>query len=134
MGQTNDKTTHRARAKSDNGGPSRWNDARFVQYELDKAELAQCKAWNLDAEGIWLELLALCDDGYSASVRYDGQSNSYACFLQVRGDPAHVNANLILAGRGSSPAKAVKQAIFKHRAIDASWVQYAERRVEPLDD
>lgn len=134
MGQTNDKAkparNGAARAKT----VSRFDGSRFVQYELDAKELAECKGWDLDGDALWLEVLAFVDDGYSVSVKYDSYSNAYACFIQVRGQDDHVNAGLILSGRGSTPAKACKQAIFKARAIGPSWVQYAERRQPVIDD
>lgn len=134
MGQTNDKRSTTRKPAVDNGRTPRFNDARFVQYELDKDELAKCKAWNLDAEGAWDELLALCDDGYNVSIKRDTASSSYACFVSVRGDPAHPNANLILSGRGSTPQKCFKQAVFKHKTIGASWAEYGERPFGVIDD
>lgn len=134
MGQTNDKRIGSRKRAAGNTRTERFNDARFIQYELDEAQRTACKGWDLDGDNLWLEVLALLDSGYSVSVRFDQASAAYACFVSVRGDDEHPNAGLILAGRGSTPAKAVKQAIFKHKAIDASWLQFAERRNEVVDD
>lgn len=134
MGQTNDKV----KARSSNGRApakaSRFDGARFVQYELDEAQKAQCKAWGLSESDCWLAVLPLLDDGYSLTVKFDTYSEAYAAFLQVRGQADHVNSGLVLSGRGSSAYKAVKQLLFKLDAIGPSWVQYAERRVQDLDD
>ena len=134
MGQTNDKPQAKRQGSGAVKQGARFDSARFVQYELDRAEQAQCKAWDVDAGSVWQEVLALVDDGYSITVKFDTFNDAYACFVQVRGDPSHVNANLILTGRGSEPWKAVKQACFKSRAIGPSWVQYAERHREVIDD
>jgi len=134
VGQTNDKSKSVRRSGPAAVRQPRFDSSRFVQYELDKNEAAQCKGWVLESEDLWLELLALLDDGYSASLKFDTFSEAYACFLQVRGDPDHPNAGLVLAGRGSTPAKALKQAIFKHKAIGPSWVRYAEREKPVIDD
>lgn len=134
MGQTNDKEKRPVRRARSAGTAERFNDAKFVQYELDKVEQQQCKAWALDAADAWAEMLPLLDEGYSFTVKFDGFSNCYACFVQVRGVPDHANSGLILTGRGSEPFKAVKQALFKHKAIDATWLPYAERRYPDLDD
>jgi len=134
MGQTNDKTTKRRTTGGGRPRAERFDGARFVQYELSEVESIQCKAWTLDGESAWQALLPLLDEGYGFTVKYDGYSQSYACFVQIRGDESHPNSGLILTGRGSTPLKAVKQALFKHQAIDASWVQYGERRFSELDD
>jgi len=134
MGQTNDKPS---KSRARNGGKphaERFNGARFVQYELDSVEALACKGWSLDGDAAWQAMLPLLDEGYSFTVKYDGYSQCYACFVQIRGDENHPNSGLILTGRGSTPHKAVKQALYKHQAIDASWVQYGERRTTELDD
>lgn len=134
MGQTNDKRSELRKRSAGNSRTERFNAARFVQYELDEVQRVSCRGWDLDGEDLWLEVLSLLDGGYTISVRNEAASTAYACFVTVRGNDAHPNAGLILAGRGSTPAKAVKQAIFKHKAIDASWLQFAERRTEVIDD
>lgn len=134
MGQTNDKRASPRKRPSGDSRAERFNDARFVQYELDEAQRKSCKGWSLDGDDLWLEVLALLDSEYTVSVRFEPASTAYACFVTVRGNDQHPNAGLILTGRGSTPAKAVKQAIFKHKAIDASWLQFAERRSEVIDD
>lgn len=134
MGQTNDKPSRRAQSAPRTERSGRFNDVRFVQYELDEVQRKQCKAWDLSGDDLWLESLSLLDDGYTFSLKYDEYSQSYACFVQVRNQPDHVNAGFILAGRGSTPAKALKQALFKHRAIDAAWAGYGERRSQVVDD
>jgi hypothetical protein len=134
VGQTNDKKVVARRSDKPDRRAQRFNDARFIQYELDESQRIECKGWDLDGDALWLELLAYVDDGYTFSVKWDTFSQCYACFMQVRGDDQHINANLILSGRGSSPAKAVKQVCFKHRAVGASWSEFAEKRVAALDD
>jgi len=134
VGQTNDKTSvKRPRRQAVQQG-TRFDSSRFVQYELDQAEQAKCKAWSVSADDLWGHVVALADDGYSVTLKYDGFSESYACFIQVRGQGDHVNAGLILTGRGSEPKKALKQALFKMDAIGPSWVQYGERPKAVLDD
>lgn len=134
MGQTNDKVKQGNGHARGRRAAARFNDVRFVQYELDEAERAACKAWDMDAAALFLAGAGLCDDGYTLTLKFDAYSDAYACFVQVRGESEHVNAGLILAGRGSTPEKALKQALFKHHAIGPSWVQYAERRVPVIDD
>lgn len=134
MGQTNDKVASGRKVSKAGSKAPRFDSSRFVQYELDASQVAACKGWSVDRDNIWDEVLALADEGYSLTVKFDTYSNAYACFIQVRNDPAHPNADLVLVGRGSEPWKAVKQAAFKHHAIGPSWVQYAERPVQVIDD
>lgn len=134
MGQTNDKPSRGRRGSSSRPAAERYDGARFVQYELNEVEAQQCKAWSLDGDDTFTAMLPLLDEGYSFTIKFDRYSDCYACFIQIRGAPDHPHAGLILTGRGSTPHKAVKQALFKHQAVDATWVQYAERRLPALDD
>jgi len=134
MGQTNDKSASKRTPAKAGKQAARFDGSRFVNYELDLSEQAACKGWSVTADDLWGDVLALLDDGYSITAKFDSYSDAYACFVQVRGQEDHANAGLILTGRGSTPFKAVKQAIFKHRTIGPSWVQYAERRSPVVDD
>jgi len=134
VGQTNDvKRTTRGRTPRTERQP-RFDAARFVQYELDEEQQRSCKAWKLDESSLLLELVSFNDDGYSVTFRWDTFSESYACWIQVRGDDTHPNNGYILSGRGSSPAKAFKQAIFKHRLMEERWAAFAERPKAEIDD
>lgn len=134
MGQTNDRTAKRQSRKSDGARAPRFDGSRFVNYELDLAEQAQCKGWDVSSDDLWSEVLSLVDDGYTVSLKFDTFSEAYACFIQVRGQDDHQNSGFILTGRGSTPAKAFKQAVFKSRAIGPSWGEYAGTARPPIDD
>jgi len=134
VGQTNDKQKSRPGRSSRTERQDRFNASRFVQCELDDEQQRTCKAWQLDESSLLVELVSFTDDGYSITFRWDTFSDSYACWLQIRGDATHINAGLILSGRGSSPAKAFKQAIFKHRLMEEDWRAWAERPKRELDD
>jgi len=134
VGQTNDKVKRQSKAVSRDGKAARFDSSRFVQYELDVAEGQKCKAWDVSGDDLWGHVLGLVDDGYSVTFKNDSWSEAYACFVQVRGQDDHINAGLVLAGRGSAPSKALKQAVFKMDAIGPSWVPYGEKRAPVLDD
>jgi hypothetical protein len=105
----------------------RFNDVKFVQYELDVVQQKACKDHVVSPDEIFDSLLALCSDGYSVSVKYDGYSRAYAAFMQQRTEGGR-NFGLILTGRGSSPFKAVKQLLYKHSVcLDGDWGEYVER-------
>jgi len=136
MGQV-DKNGKGRTAKSGNNTEKaeRFNNNQFILYELDKSQQAECKAWGITADELLDECLALVSDGYRFSLRFDSYSQAYACFVTVDGSE-HVNAGYILTGRGSTVAKALKQAIYKHKVcLDGLWAEYADRRGgDTIDD
>lgn len=134
MGQTNDRAEPRKQRKGAQEKAPRFDSSRFVNYELDTAEQAQCKGWDLSADDLWQEVQAMVDSGYGFSVKFDTFSEAYACFVRYAGQDGHPNTGFILTGRGSTCGKAVKQAIFKHRAIGAAWGEHAESRKPIIDD
>jgi len=134
MGQTND-TKQRVKRKS---GPQeavpRFDSSRFINYELDTAEQAQCKGWVVSSDDLWEEVSALVDDGYAVSVKFDTKSEAYASFVRGGSEEGAANRGLILTGRGTTPAKALKQAVFKHKKLGGQWGEFAEKRTAVLDD
>jgi hypothetical protein len=134
VGQTNDRPEIRRKPKNGTTTAVRFDSSRFVQYELDKAQQQACKNWQVSSSDLWQSLLGLLDDGYSATFKFDTFSSAYACFIQARQDTSHVNYGLVLAGRGSTPEKAIKQALFKIHAIGPSWHEFAEHRQQVIDD
>lgn len=105
----------------------RFNDLKFVNYELNSDERAACKAWIVDADDLDNYARAACDEGYRFSLKYDERSKAFACFMSAYGDAAKINGGLMNTGRGSSPLKALKQCLYKHLVIfDKEWGGYAE--------
>lgn len=113
----------------------RFDGARFVNYELDKAGQAACKAWKLTEEESFRAIQSLCDKGYAIAISFDTYSESYACWLRHKKGEGP-NAGLILPGRGSTPAKAVKQALYKHfEVMGEVWELFVSAsRAELIDD
>jgi len=114
--------------RSDRPKAERFNDMQFIQYELDKDQQKACKDHAVTADELFDEMLALLSDGYKLSIRYDWYSECYAAYMQTTEGTAK-NAGFILSGRGSTPFKAFKQLVYKHRVcLDGEWSGYAERR------
>ena len=106
----------------------RFNEMKFVQYELDKEQQASCKAWSVSPADVFDYMEAMVSDGYKFSVKYDDYSDCVACFVTCPNDHTSGNAGLILTGRGSTAWKSVKQALWKHSvALDGQWQGFAER-------
>lgn len=114
---------------------ARFNDVRFVNYELTKEEKQSCKAWLPTLDEFDDCCLKFVEGGYRYSVKWDDYTQSFACFAQSDGSRPD-NSGLLLTGRGSTPSKAVKQAMFKHFVVfDLDWGGWAERgSPEELDD
>jgi hypothetical protein len=137
MGQIDQQKT-----ASKNGGrrtqkPStaRFNDAVFINYELDAVQQKACKAQDVTESDVFAKMQELIDDGYNFTFKFDGYSKSYACFMRQTGDDGP-NRCFILTGRGSSPYKCCKQLLFKHYVcLNGEWGEYAERRgIDTIDD
>lgn len=106
----------------------------FVNYDLTKDEQAQCKGWTLTLELLDNLVLGMVEQGYNITLNYDTRNSSYGCFIKCR-EAGMVNAGLILTGRGSTPLKAFKQAMFKHTAVyDGTWGAYDTQNGNGLDD
>lgn len=104
----------------------RWNNVRFINYELSQEETLSCKTWNVTLEELDKALSALFDDGYRLSCKFDEYGQCYGAFLNAPASGS-VNSGFCLSGRGSTPVKAVKQLLYKHfHILDQHWEQWAE--------
>lgn len=98
-----------------------YEQASFVQFNPDKAQQAAVKAWPFDPELFETALNNLIDDGYKITFRFDDFGKCYAAWILSPRDHED-NPNLILSGRGSSPIKAFKQALWAHLVLyDKIW-------------
>lgn len=135
MGQTNDKPRPgRPAGSKQREKAARFDNSRFVNFELDKEQSATCKAWSFTSDDFCSEVQRFIDSGYGVSLKYDERNECYSCFIQNRGE-AGPNRGLVLTGRGSTAVKAFKQCAFKDRLMDQDWEAYAERPTfNHLDD
>lgn len=104
-----------------------YSQNKFVRLELTKAQQAECKGWCATLGEFSDFTLNLAEDGYKFNCKWDNYSNAHACFVQraVDGD-GHINEGLCLTGRGSSPFKAIKQALYKHFIVlEGVWGELA---------
>jgi len=124
-------------ASSTNKKPSAkgWEQAKFINYALSVEQKREIKAspWNGDDTDNFLARLAEAD--YKVTFSWDTYGECFAAHLIPKGDK-HRNAGFILAGRGSSPSKALKQACYMHYQIfEEDWTEwYSGGSREPLDD
>lgn len=118
--------------KSSNGQPA-WRPGEFISVSLTPDDIARIKATPLDAERIDDSLTALIHDGYKVSVKHDQMHQCYACY--VVGPEQGVNRGAILTGRGSTPMKAMRQALYIHHVVlEGDWPNVNERARGEIDD
>lgn len=135
MGQTNDKTYKGKSTPSKLDKAPRFNQNEFVQYELDDVQQKECKAWQIDGDGIFLAMQEEIDNGYKFSVKWDTYGECYSAFMQPATDGGR-NSGCILTGRGSDACKAAKQLLYKQRfCLQDDWRDFVGRRNKfVLDD
>lgn len=113
----------------------RFNDVQFVNWSLSAEEKAAVKAWVLTIEEYDNFIGGLVEAGYKITVSYD---NFRACFTAsiVPTKDAKSNQGYILTGKGSTPIKAIRQAMYTHYYImDGEWASYSTAKAaEELDD
>jgi hypothetical protein len=104
-------------AKQSKDGDRDW----WVNYDLDEALALQCKQWTPDFEELDDKVTGLIVEGYKLQTQWDEKNQCFACYCFVVGTKTP-NTGLILAGRGSTGLKAIRQVIFKHYvALKGVW-------------
>lgn len=106
----------------------------FINYDLTVNEAADCKAWILTIDELDSYALKMVEEGYNITLNYDQRNHAYGCFIKCR-DAGMENEGRILTGRGSTPFKALKQALYKHHFIfKGVWGSYDVLNNGALDD
>lgn len=112
----------------------RFNDVEFVQFELSEEQKQLLKAQPLDALVLDDLAVKLVEADYRVSLKWDDRNECHACYIQrvgLEGD----NVGAILTGRGSSPLKALRQALFKHFvALEEQWGSWRKSNSRELID
>ncbi len=113
--------------------PPAFAPAKFVNITLSKEQLSAVKAESWDMSMTDNVLNKLLSDGYKVTMRYDDRNDCFACWLIP--SAGSENAGYILAGRGSTPSKAIKQLAFLHfKVFDEVWGSEDQSHVSELDD
>lgn len=106
----------------------------FVQFSLSKEQLALIKGIEYGADEINDTLVTLTEQGYSVSYKHYPEEGTWGCFLNPKGEN-HVHKGWTLAGRGSTPIKAMRQVAWVHFTLfDAVWPKEKRFAREPIDD
>lgn len=109
--------------------------AKFVNYSLSAEQKKELKATELTLEYADDIMTKLTEANYKVTFSYDDFGECFAAHIVPKGGQ-HKNAGFILAGRGSTPLKALKQAAYMHWQIfDEDWSEfYSAKGREALDD
>lgn len=128
-GDQNGRSKREAPAKK-----SRFNDVKFISCDLTGDDKQRCKSWEYTEVHAFADLDAITEE-YRVSFKYDSYGHCSGCFIQPI-DSDHEDAGYVLCGRGSSPLKALKQAIFTWRVLGGgnTWKQFDKNREYDLDD
>ena len=134
-GKNQNYGSHGADAKKPVRRKERFNDATFINIELDKEQSEACKAWDLSASNLFEFLLGVADAGYATTLKWDEFSQAYAAFMRFVGTGS-ANDGLILAARGSTVFKAAKQLAYLHTYVtEGNWGPFKPKQLRlPLDD
>lgn len=113
----------------------RFNDVVFVNWSLSVEDKVACKAWLVVEGDIDNALLTVIEEGYKVTCSYDSYRACFTASLIPQNDDSP-NKGYILSGKGSTPLKATKQALFIHyRIMGSEWATYStQRESEELDD
>jgi hypothetical protein len=113
----------------------RFNGVQFINYNLTDEQKKAVREWNLSLDQLSQGTMQLVDEHFKVTLKYDDYSKAYACFVNPDG-PEHPFTGWILTGRGSSPLKALKQALYIHFTVfEGNWLEYAhDVRADEIDD
>jgi hypothetical protein len=111
-----------------------FSQSEFINYPLSAEQKKEIKAWQPTFEEIDDSMLKIAEQGYRLTLRWDERSEAFACWINPSGED-HPNTGLTLSGRGSTPLKAFKQALYIHNLFDGDWAgNYKSFKEGDLDD
>lgn len=116
-------------------GGNRFNDAVFINWSLSADEKATVKGWQPTADELDDIALKIIQESCKITFGYDERGNAFTCSL-VPQQGHKTNKGYILVGRGSTPIKAFKQAVFIHTSVfHGDWSSYSTGQIgEEMDD
>lgn len=111
-----------------------FSQSEFINFPLSAEQKREIKAWSPTFEELDNLLLKMAEEEYRITLRFDERSEAFAAWINPTGEE-HPNTGLTLSGRGSTPLKALKQAIYIHNLFEGDWAgNYAQHKQEELDD
>jgi len=113
----------------------RFNDVTFINWSLTDEQKAYVKSWKPTLEEFDDYVLGVLQSDHKVTVSYDEKRDNYTASI-VPTSSNKTNQGFILTGKGSTPHKAIKQALYIHVEIfSGDWSSYSKVRTdEILDD
>jgi len=114
---------------------ARFNDVTFINWALTVEQKAELKQYAPDAEEIDDLETEIIQENNKITRSYDDFGACYTCSI-VPTAKHKTNYGYILVGKGSTPLKAFKQAVYIHKSIfNGDWSTYSTgSRSEEMDD
>jgi len=112
-----------------------FKSSEFINFPLTKEQKAAIKEWSLTLEEMDDLLTKLTETDHKLTIRWDDKNEAHACWIVPTTDK-HPNEGLLLSGRGSTPLKAVRQALYIHFYLfEGNWAEgYSQLKQDDLDD
>lgn len=121
------------KSSSKSSKPS-FSQSEFINFPLSVEQKKEIKAWLLSFDDLDDLVLKLCEENYRVTLRWDDRSEAFAAWINPIGDD-HKNNGLTLSGRGSTPLKALRQALYIHHLFEGDWAgNYKAFKEDDLDD
>lgn len=104
----------------------------FIQYSLTDDEKAYLKQQGVDHDRLWDTTEGLIESGWTFKFGYDSYNHAYQCVVSQR-FADNPNAGYMLTGRGSTPPKALRQALYIGEQIDWNLADYFKTHDQPRE-
>jgi len=108
----------------------------FINYTLTDEQRQLLKDMGVDHDRLWDTFEALSENGWVVKFSHDFYNHCEQATISCA-DGSNVNAGWYLSGRGSTPMKAFRQALYIAEQIDWELADYGERQAPPkqrIDD
>lgn len=114
---------------------ARFNDVKWINWSLSAEEKAVIKAWELTLEELDNLETKTIQSGHKITTSYDNYGDCYTASIVPTAENK-LNQGFILTGKGSTPTKARKQALYIHLKIfGGDWSSYSTGAgKEEIDD
>lgn len=117
------------------GYAKRFNDVKWINWSLSNEQKQTLKAWVPTVEEIDDWEIKLIQSNHKITTSYDKYGDCYTTSVVPTEDNT-INSGFILTGKGSTPLKSLKQAVYIHFTIfEGDWSSYSTATgKEEMDD
>lgn len=111
-----------------------WPFNGYANFALSKGDKEALKAVVWDISEFDNQMSKVLDSGYKCTFKKDKEGDGVMAMLAST-DISSNNVGWILCGRGSTPHKALKQALYAHYILfDEDWITSLRKDKEEFDD